>query len=220
MEREVDERLPPPQTDALSRVLAGVIPPIGLLVALEVALYPFRNDLNTGTIALVLLVPVLLSTVGGVWTALGVAVLGALSFNFFFTQPYYSFRIESSESIAAFVAYLVVGTIVAVAVSRQRDATYLAGRRSQHARFLQNAAENIARSDDPASDIARGLRDLRAILRLNAIRLVGDSTGHGTIDEGYGDDERARAAIGATGEQAEGQPATGPVTVVIRSGKR
>ena len=35
-------------------------------------------------------------------------MIGALTFNFLFTQPYQSFRIEAEESVAAFAVYLWV----------------------------------------------------------------------------------------------------------------
>ena len=175
-EKPLDERLPAQETDALSRALSGIIPGIALLAALSVAVYPFRDDLHSGTIALVLLVPVLVSAVGGVWAALGVAAVGAGTFNFFFTVPYHSFRIESSDSVAAFVIYIVVAVIVAVAASRRRDAVLLAGRRAHDARFLLASGEEIARSPDPLVSILDGLHGLRTVTRLKGIHLVAVST--------------------------------------------
>ena len=64
---------------------------------------PARADrLDTGTFALVLLLPPLIATNGGRILALALALVSALGFNFFFTQPYDSLRIEASSSIAAF----------------------------------------------------------------------------------------------------------------------
>src|ERR1700753_360184 len=96
-----NDHLTAPEIDVLSRTVSGIILGIGALAAFSVVVSPFRDDLNTGTIALILLVPVLISTVGGIAAALVVAALGAATFNFFFTQPYHSFRIDSGESIAA-----------------------------------------------------------------------------------------------------------------------
>lgn len=201
-EKALDERLPAQDTDALSRALSGIIPGIALLAALSVAVYPFRDDLQSGTIALVLLVPVLVSTVGGVWAALGVAAVGAGAFNFFFTVPYHSFRIESSDSVAAFVIYVVVAVIVAVSASRRRDAVLLAGRRAYDARFLLASGAEIAHSSDPLVSILDGLHGLRTVTRLKGIHLVAVDTGLGEIDEGYGDDDAARQAAQRVSEAA------------------
>ena len=128
------------------------------------------------------------------WAALGVAAVGAGTFNFFFTVPYHSFRIESSGTVTAFVIYIVVAAIVAVSASRRRDAVLLAGRRAHDARFLLTTGEEIARSSDPLVSILAGLHGLRTVTRLKGIHLVGIDTGLGEIDEGYGDDEAARQA--------------------------
>jgi K+-sensing histidine kinase KdpD len=107
-----------PSTDPLSRALSGVIPPMALLALLVVAMYPFRDDLGSGTVALILLLPPLVATVGGLWVALAMAAVCAGALNFFFIHPYYSFRIESGESVAAFFIYLLVAAIVAIFASR------------------------------------------------------------------------------------------------------
>ena len=157
---------------------------------------------------------------GGVWAALGVAAVGAGTFNFFFTVPYHSFRIESSDSVAAFVIYIVVAVIVAVAASRRRDAVLLAGRRAHDARFLLASGEEIARSSDPLVSILDGLHGLRTVTRLKGIHLVAVDTGLGEIDEGYGDDQAARQAAqrvsqaARNGEVVAPRPAGGGASAV------
>ena len=152
------------QTDAFSRALAGIILPIGLLSVLTVTLYPFRDDLNTGTIALVLLLPPLLATIGGLRTAAAMAVVCALTFNFFFTEPYNSFRIEASESVAAFFIYLLVAFVVALFASRVRDRD-------------RDAAERLPGGTPPAGDRRAADRrasaaDRRRLARAAAHRVV------------------------------------------------
>ena len=77
-----------------------------------------------------LLLPPLLATIGGLRVALAMAALCALTFNLFFTEPYSSLRIESSESVAAFFIYLLVAFIVALFSSRLRDTERAANRRA------------------------------------------------------------------------------------------
>ena len=146
---------PTPPTDAFSRALSGIILPIALMAALVVALYPFRDDLNTGTIALVLLLPPLLATIGGLRTAVAMAVVGALTFNFFFTEPYNSFRIDASESVAAFFIYLLVAFIVALFASRVRDHDRAAAERLARAELLQQADGRAADRGASAADRRR-----------------------------------------------------------------
>ena len=99
-------------------------------------LIPLRDDLDTGSIALVLLLPPLVASNGGRVLSLLSALISALAFNFLFTQPYNSFRIESSASIAAFVVYMFMSVTLAILAARLRDARALANRRARNASLL------------------------------------------------------------------------------------
>jgi two-component system sensor histidine kinase KdpD len=217
MQHEPNESLPLQETDALSRALSGAISAIALLAGLSLALFPFRDQLNTGTIALVLLVPVLVSTIGGVWVALATAAVGAATFNYFFTTPYYSFRIESGESVAAFVVYVIVAAIVAIAASLRRQAVQLAGRRGQDEQFLVATMTDMASRADPEESILTGLNGVRTVAHLRGIRLLAENTWLGTVDEGYGDDTAARevAELLIGDPSAPSTRAAGPVAVPI-----
>lgn len=176
----------PPETDPFGRALSGIIPPIALLAALSIALFPFRDDLGSGTIALVLLLPPLLATIGGLRVALGMAALCALTFNLVFTQPYGSLRIESSESVAAFFIYLLVAFVVALFSSRLRDTERAANRRAVEAGFLHSATVDLLTADDPPAALRRALASLRATLGLAAVRLHAEAVGMGVVDESAG----------------------------------
>ena len=94
----IRRRLPELDDEAAWRgALAGAASLFALLVAIAV-LVPLRDRLDTGSLALVLLLPPLIATSGGRTLSLVLALISALTFNFLFTQPYYSFRIESSAS--------------------------------------------------------------------------------------------------------------------------
>ena len=109
----IRRRLPELDDEAAWRgALAGAASLFTLLVAIFV-LVPFRDRLDTGSIALVLLLPPLIATNGGRILALALALMSALVFNFFFTHPYNSFRIESSASIAAFIIYALIALVLA-----------------------------------------------------------------------------------------------------------
>jgi hypothetical protein len=119
------------------RLLYTVFGSFFLLVACVIVLLPFRSDRNQGTIALILLLPPLAATGAGPIVAAGAAVLTALVFNVFFTQPYNSPRIDSGASVAAFVAYLAVAVTASVVVARRCEALALAERRETEATVLQ-----------------------------------------------------------------------------------
>ena len=181
----------PPPTDDLSRALSGVIPPLALLAMLVVILYPFREDLSSGTIALILLLPPLLATIGGLRVALAMAAVGALTFNFFFTHPYNSFRIEAGESVAAFFIYLLVAAIVAVVSSRVRTAERTASRRAAESEFLHRATIDLLTADRVIPAVREVLAGLQAAVGLAALRLRAAAPETGPIDERAGEEAEA-----------------------------
>ena len=94
----IRSRLPELDEEAAWRgALAGAASLFLLLVAIAV-MVPLRDDLDTGSIALVLLLPPLVAANGGRTLSLALALLSALVFNFLFTQPYYSFTIDSRQA--------------------------------------------------------------------------------------------------------------------------
>jgi two-component system sensor histidine kinase KdpD len=126
-----------------------VVAALAFLVMLAIAtaiLLPFRDDITVGTVALAMLLPVLGASYGGLWVGLAGAVVGALTFNFLFTEPYHSFRIEAEESVAAFAVYLFVAMVLALVVDRLRDAERLAARRARDVSLLQELTAEMVRN--------------------------------------------------------------------------
>ncbi|TWF53436.1 sensor histidine kinase [Neorhizobium alkalisoli] len=84
------------------------------------------QTLDVRNLALVLLMAVLASAVrGGLGPGLYASILGALSFNFFFLDPRYTFTVQDPESLVALVFYLgvaIVASNLTAAVQRQAAA--------------------------------------------------------------------------------------------------
>ena len=189
--------------------LAGAASLFLLLVAIAV-LVPLRDHLDTGSIALVLLLPPLVASSGGRALSLVLALISALTFNFLFTQPYNSFRIESSASIAAFVIYVLIALVLANYVSGFRNASAAATRRALSMEQLQTLAVGLIRSDDPRPPLRRALSDLIGALGLRGAALRATVAGS-EISERAGDDGTATNRL----EHAL-HPAGGPELVSLR----
>jgi K+-sensing histidine kinase KdpD len=192
------------------RLLFSVFGSFWLLVACVVALVPARSEHNLTAIALVLLLPPLAATASGPLVAAGAAVLTAVVFDVFFTRPYNSPRIESSDSVAAFVAYLVVAVVVAVVVARMREARALADERLAEAELLQALTSELVGGGDARRPLvhlahALSLRGATLHTRRGGERLV-VSTG----DAAEADREAARVLAGASAG-GPGRPACFPV---------
>ena len=101
------------------------------------ALFLWRDELNTSTVALLYLIPVLASTaLWGLWPGVISAFAAFLAYNYFFLQPYYTFVVHESQDIVALLIFLVVAVFIsqlvgracfglAAAVARERETTRL-----------------------------------------------------------------------------------------------
>jgi Domain of unknown function (DUF4118) len=115
----VTERRQPtvPRDDEYIAVFVGTA---GALT-LAAVLVPLRDDLRDTNVALILLVPVLVSAViGGRWSASASALVAALTYNFFFTEPYLSLRIDDVNDVETFLILLVVALLAAEVGLRAR----------------------------------------------------------------------------------------------------
>jgi two-component system sensor histidine kinase KdpD len=199
----VHSRLPELDDEAAWRgALAGAASLFALLVAIAV-LVPLRDRLDTGSLALVLLLPPLIATNGGRTLSLVLALISALTFNFLFTQPYYSFRIDSSASIAAFFIYTLIAVVLANYVGGFRSASAAAKRRASSMELLQALAIDLIRCDDLRPALRRTLADFRKGLDLRGAALrvtVRDKA----FDERVGDDAEATALLAQVLSDSDG----------------
>jgi hypothetical protein len=108
---------------------------------------PFRDDLASANLALILvLVVVIAAILGGRRAGALAAIMATLSFDFFLVKPYLSMQIESADDIETALILLVVGLLVGEVASR--------GRRSR--REQEQAVAAIARLHRVADLAARG----------------------------------------------------------------
>jgi two-component system sensor histidine kinase KdpD len=156
----IRRRLPELDEEAAWRGALAAAASLFLLFVAIAVLVPLRDSLDTGSIALVLLLPPLVATNGGRVLSLVLALISALTFNFLFTQPYNSFRIDSSASVAAFVIYVLIALVLANFVGGFRTASAAARQRARSMELLQMLAVDLIRSDDLRPALRRTLADL------------------------------------------------------------
>lgn len=90
-------------------------------VAVSVILVPVRDQIRTSNVSLVLvLVVVGAAVLGGRVTGAVAAITSVVSFDFFFTRPYYSLTIHSRDDVETALLLLAVGLIVGELVVRAR----------------------------------------------------------------------------------------------------
>jgi two-component system, OmpR family, sensor histidine kinase KdpD len=181
--------------EAVWRILFGAAGAFCLVTLSVVCLLPFRNRLDPGTVALIMLIPPVAAATGGLWLGVGAAAFSAGAFNFFFTHPYNSFRIESSASIAAFVVYMFMSVTLAILAARLRDARALANRRARNASLLGGLAVEMIRQSKLEPPLRSALHDLVEALELRGAHLEVTNALGERVEVDSGEVVEARALV-------------------------
>jgi K+-sensing histidine kinase KdpD len=131
------------------------------------------SKVNIPNLSLVFVIPVIVAGVSlGLGPSLCAAILGALAFNFFLTEPRYSLAIDDPSNIWAMALLFVVGLIVSgVAFTSHRRATEASLLRRQ-AIVLQDYSRNVvvARNMDAIASITS--QALAALFRAPAVVML------------------------------------------------
>ena len=97
----------------LSRSIFGYLVSVAAIGTATFLLVPFREHINSTTIALAfLLIVVLVATIFGSRPALLTSMVAAFSFNFFFLPPWYTLTIAEPQNWTALFVFVIVAAIV------------------------------------------------------------------------------------------------------------
>jgi hypothetical protein len=135
-------------------------------LALGVALIPLRSVTTASNLAFAFLILTMVSAeLGGRATGLVVAVVSALSLNFFLTTPYLTLHIDRPDDLIAFVALAATG-LVAAAFGRRWDRTAV---QLGQVRHELDVLDRLARRVTHGGRFDDALEILRKALRLGAV---------------------------------------------------
>jgi two-component system, OmpR family, sensor histidine kinase KdpD len=118
---------------------ASIVVAAAAMIALVLQRLPHAN------LSLLFMISVLIVAVRyGLWSAIYASLLSFLVFNFFFTEPFYSFKVSREGDLATLVFFLLVASISGNLAFRMRDA--MANREAATARALalQTMTQNVA----------------------------------------------------------------------------
>lgn len=128
-------------------VVGGALLPI----AVSAALLPFRHRFDNANLALLLVVAIVaVATTGRRSAAAAAALSAAASFDLFFTHPFVSLRISSSNDLETELCLLLVGLAVGELAARGRRFQATAKSRSEELERFQGIAGQVAL--DPTAD--------------------------------------------------------------------
>jgi hypothetical protein len=144
-------------------VLVGGIGPI----VVAAALVPFRDSIESSSVALVLVVVVVLGAMlGGRPIGALAALSAALSFDFFFTVPFLSLTIDSADDIETTLLLLVVALIVGQLASRAARSREAAEAGRSEIASIHRIADMAAQGRSGDEVIAAARQELTGLLGL------------------------------------------------------
>ena len=169
------------------------------------------SKLTIPNLSLVFVVPVIIAGVSlGLGPSLCSAILGALAFNFFLTEPRYSLAVDDPANIWAIGLLFIVGLIVSgVAFTSHRRATEAALLRRQ-VTVLQGYSRDLVAADNTKAIVSITSQALAALFQVPVVVML---VTEGTVVslERVGDLEPQKAEL----EAAQSSLATG---TVVRGG--
>ncbi|MCB0958963.1 MAG: sensor histidine kinase KdpD [Acidimicrobiales bacterium] len=141
------------------RRAAGFVLAVLGLVALTEVLVGVRADFGLpGALMAYVLLVVAVALVGGTGVGLTTAVAAGLTVNWFLTEPYHTLTIADAENSAALVAFVVVGMVVSLLVSRSERRAADATRARREAEALARASAGLALEADPLPSVLDRVR--------------------------------------------------------------
>jgi K+-sensing histidine kinase KdpD len=151
-----------------------------LIIAVAGALVAVRDVIDHTNVALILVVFVVAAaSAGGRVAGATAAVVAALSFNFFHTQPYLTLRIRDQDDVITVVLLLVVGLVVGeLALWRRRSRTEAVAQ-AAGAHRLETVVAGVA-ADAPIEETWRNIQ--AALVTELGARSARFSPGAGSAD--------------------------------------
>ena len=202
---------PAPEADSLfgpvASELVRYLASIAMTAAATVVAIGVDSKVTIPNLSLVFVVPVIVAGVSlGLGPSLCSAILGALAFNFFLTEPRYSLAVDDPANIWAIGLLFVVGLIVSgVAFTSRQRATEAALLRRQ-ATVLQGYSRDVAAADNTKAIVSITSQALAALFQVPVVVML-IAEGMAVPIERVGDVEPQKAEL----EAARSSLATGTV---------
>ena len=133
---------------------------------------------DISNVALVFLTAVLASAVTyGLVPSLFACLLGALSFNFFFLEPYYTFTIADPENVVALFFFIVVAIIASNLTARVRSQAITARQRARTTEDLYQFSRKLAGAVTLDDLLWATAHQVAAMLKVRVVLLLAGEDG-------------------------------------------
>lgn len=174
--------LPMPNADPFSRTtpseplpVFGYLASFAMTALATIVAVGVDASVKIPNLSLVFVVPVVIAAVGfGLGPSLCAALLGALAYNFFLTEPRYTLLVDDPANVWAIALLFVVGLVVSyVAFTSQRRAADAALVRRQ-ATVLQEYNRDVVAATNVEAIVAIATRALAALFKVPAVVMLVD----------------------------------------------
>jgi len=206
---------PAPDSDPLlgpvASELARYLASIAMTAAATIMAVGVDSKVTIPNLSLIFVVPVIIAGLSlGLGPSFCSAILGALAFNFFLTEPRYSLAVDDAANIWAIGLLFVVGLIVSgVAFTSRQRATEAELLRKQAA-VLEGYSRDIVAADNTNAIVSITSRALAALFQVPVVVMLFTEDRVVSLEQA-GDVEPQEAEL----EAARSSLATG---IVVRSG--
>ena len=196
-----------PVASEVMRYLAS----IAMTAAATIMAVGVDTKVSIPNLSLVFVIPVIIAGVSlGLGPSLCSAVLGALAFNFFLTEPRYSLAVDDAANIWAIGLLFVVGLIVSGVAFTSRQRATEAGLLRRQTTVLQGYSRDVVAADNTKAIVSITSQALAALFQVPVVVML-VREGRVVFLERVGDVEPQEAEL----EAARSSLATG---TVMRSG--
>nr|WP_240519317.1 DUF4118 domain-containing protein [Amycolatopsis antarctica] len=184
------------------RVIGWLLAVLGPALATAVGTL-LRGDLDFSTnVVDYFLVIVVVALAGGLGPALLASGLASVLLNFFFTEPLYTFGVDTQRDLVTLAAMVVVGVLVALVVDTAARRAGQAARARTEAALLASYARTVLTHAEP---LGRLLEKIRENFGLTSVALLEKRSGTwnrvaGTGADPCGDPDQADVDIAVTPE--------------------
>lgn len=158
------------QADPLAPRWVNYIAAVAMTGLATVVAIAVDSKVNIPNLSLVFVIPVIVAGLSsGIGPSLCSAVLGALAFNFFLTEPRYSLAVDDPSNVWAIALLFVVGVIVSGVAFTSRRRAEEASLLQKQAAILENYSRDVVAAKDEASMASVTSRALNAMFRAPAV---------------------------------------------------
>ena len=200
----------PPLDSAASEVMRYLASFAMTAIATVVAV-GVDSKVTIPNLSLVFVVPVIIAGVSlGLGPSLCSAILGALAFNFFLTEPRYTLAVDDPANIWAIGLLFVVGLIVSVVAFTSRQRATEAALLRRQATVLQGYSRDVVAADNMKAIVSITSQALAALFQVPVVVMLVTEDRVVSLEQ-VGDVEPQEAEL----EEARSSLATG---TVVRSG--